>query len=104
MLFTSVAFRWLDETAAQQVDHEARFADGRMFGMMDDNIDGKIQKAELRGQMGKMIGGFFATIDKDKDGALDKAEMKAAQAMLPANRRRGSETTDGPNENTPLGF
>jgi hypothetical protein len=103
MLFTSVSFRWLDETAAQQIDNDARFADGRMFGMMDDNIDGRIQKAELRGQMGKMIGNFFATIDKDKDGSLDKTEMKAAQAMLP-QRRRGSETTDGPNENTPLGF
>ena len=31
--------------------------------------------------------------------------MKAAQAMLPQGRRRGSEAaTDGPNENTPLGF
>ncbi len=107
MLFTSVSFRWLDETAAKQVDSDARFADGRMFGMMDDNIDGKLQKAELRGQMGKMLAGYFGVIDKNNDGAIDKAEMKVAQAMLPAQGRgrRGPATPgDGPNENTPLGF
>jgi hypothetical protein len=104
MFFTSVSFRWLDETAAHQVDNDARFAEGRMFGMMDDNIDGKIEKAELRGQMGKMIGNYFSVIDKNKDGSLDRAELKAAQAMLPQGRRRGSEAaTDGPNANTPLG-
>ena len=104
MFFTSVSFRWLDETAARQVDNDARFAEGRMFGMMDDNIDGKIEKAELRGQMGKMIGNYFSVIDKNKDGSLDRAELKAAQAMLPQGRRRGSEAaTDGPNANTPLG-
>jgi hypothetical protein len=104
MFFTSVSFRWLDETADKQVDNDARFADGRMFGMMDDNIDGRLQKAELRGQMGQMIGRYFAVIDKDKDGSIDRAEMKAAQGMLPQQRRRGSEAAkDGPNENTPLG-
>jgi Ca2+-binding EF-hand superfamily protein len=72
-----------------------------MFGMMDDNIDGKLQKAELRGQMGKMIGTFFQRIDTSKDGSIDRAELKAAQALLP-QRRRGSEASNGPNENTPL--
>jgi Ca2+-binding EF-hand superfamily protein len=90
----------MDETAAKQVDNEARFADTRMFGMMDDNIDGKIEKAELRGQMGQMIGRFFNVIDKNGDGGLDVAEMKAAQAMMPQNRRRAA---DGPNETTPIG-
>jgi mono/diheme cytochrome c family protein len=104
MLFTSVSFRWLDETAAKQVDSDARFAKSRMLGMMDDNIDGKLQKTELRGQMGKMLGGYWAMLDKNGDGALDKTELAAAQAMM-GNRRRGSEATqDGPNEHTPLGF
>jgi mono/diheme cytochrome c family protein len=101
MLFTSVSFRWLDETAAKQIDNDARFANYRMFGMMDDNLDGKLQKAELRGQMAKMIAPFYERIDANKDGALDVAEMKAAQSMLP-QRRRGSEAQNGPNENTPL--
>jgi len=102
MLFTSVAFRWLDETAEKQVDSDARFAPTRMLGMMDDNIDGKLQKAELRGQMGQMLGRFWAAIDKNKDEALDRTELAAAQAMLPRGRR-GGQSADGPNENTPLG-
>jgi hypothetical protein len=103
MLFTSVSFRWLDETSAKQVDSDARFAQTRMLGMMDDNIDGKLQKAELRGQMGTQIGNFWKMLDKNTDGALDKTELAAAQAMM-GNRRRGSEATqDGPNANTPLG-
>ncbi len=103
MLFTSVSFRWLDETAAQQVDNDARFAKTRTLGMMDDNIDGKLQKSELRGQMGKMMGTFWARLDANKDGVLDQAELATAQALM-GNRRRGSEAnSDGPNENTPLG-
>jgi len=109
MFFTSVSFRWLDETAAKQVDSEARFAQTRMLGMMDDNIDGKLQKAELRGQMGNMLGMAWARLDVNKDGSLDKTELAAAQAMMGNGRRRGGaqpaeRPADGPNANTPLGF
>jgi hypothetical protein len=102
MFFTSVSFRWLDETAAKQVNSEARFAKTRLLGMMDDNLDGKLQKAELKGQMGNMIGMAFAKIDTNADGAIDRDELSAAQALLP-QRRRGGQAADGPNENTPLG-
>jgi hypothetical protein len=102
MLFTSVSFRWLDETAAKQVDSDARFASTRMLGMMDDNIDGKLQKAELRGQVGTMLGRFWNVVDKNADGALDKAEVAAAQKMM-SQRRRGGSEANGPTENTPLG-
>jgi mono/diheme cytochrome c family protein len=107
MFFTSVSFRWLDETAAKQVDSDARFSQTRMLGMMDDNIDGKLEKTELRGQMGNMLGMAWAKLDVNKDGALDKTELAAAQAMMGA-RRRGPQpedkAQDGPNANTPLGF
>jgi len=106
MFFTSVSFRWLDETAAKQVDSDSRFAQTRMLGMMDDNLDGKLQKAELRGQMGKMLTNYWAMLDKNGDGALDKAELAAAQALM-GNRRRASEAAnapvDGPSASTPLG-
>ncbi|MBI1196290.1 MAG: hypothetical protein GC203_00330 [Phenylobacterium sp.] len=94
MLFTSVAFRWVDETAAKQVDSNARFADTRMLGMMDDNLDGKLEKAELRGRMGEMMGRFWAVIDKNKDGALDKQELAAAQAMMPRRGRGAAEAAN----------
>ncbi len=103
MFFTSVAFRWLDETAAKQINSDARFAGTRMIGMMDDNIDGKLQKAELRGEMGQRIGKFFAVIDKNGDQALDKAELAQAAAMLPGRRRGSEASNDGPTAATPIG-
>jgi hypothetical protein len=102
MLFTSLQFRWLDETAASQIDSEARLAPTRLFGMMDDNLDGLLQKSELRGQIGNMLSGFFARIDLDSSGGIDKAELANAQALLPQRRRGSQAASDGPNENTPL--
>jgi hypothetical protein len=103
MLFTSLSFRWMDETAVEQIDSEARFAQTRLLGMMDDNIDGKLQKTEMRGRMGAMISGAFAMLDKNGDQSLDRAELVAAQAMM--GRRRGTQatTTDGPSASTPFG-
>ena len=71
--------------------------------MMDDNIDGKLQKAELRGEMGQRIGKFFAVIDKNGDQALDKAELAQAAAMLPGRRRGSEASNDGPTAATPIG-
>jgi len=87
MLFTSLRYRWTDETASHRVTWEQDLAKGRLMGMMDDNLDGKLQKAELKGQMGGMIAKYFDVLDKNKDGALDAGEMTAAQAMM-GNRRR----------------
>jgi hypothetical protein len=61
-----------------------------MIGMMDQNLDGKLEKAELRGQMGKMLLAHFDAIDTNHDGALDKAELKAAQGMFQMFQRRPS--------------
>ncbi len=96
MLFTQLSFRWLDETAAKQVDSDARFAPTRLMGMLDDSIDGKLQKAELKGQMGTMIAGYFDRIDANKDGAIDKTELAAAQALLPGRRGRAAEASNAP--------
>ena len=87
MLFTSLRYRWTDETASHRVTWEQDLAKGRLMGMMDDNLDGKLQKAELKGQTGGMIAKYFDVLDKNKDGALDASEMAAAQAMM-GNRRR----------------
>jgi hypothetical protein len=91
MLFTSLSYRWVDETAAHRVSWEADLQKGRLIGMMDDNLDGKLQKAELKGQMGNMLSNYFAVLDKNRDGALDAGEMQAAQAMM-GNRRRTDAT------------
>jgi hypothetical protein len=95
MLFTNLQFRWVDETSAKQVNSDGRLAPTRLMGMMDDNLDGRLQKAELKGNMGRMIGPYFARIDADGDGSIDKAELGKAQALLPG-RRRGGDAASAP--------
>jgi len=90
MFYTAIRYRWVDETATKLTNYDDLMQQSRMFGMMDDNIDGKIQKAELRGQMGQMIEKFWAQIDKDSDAALTKVELAAAQSLM-GNRRRSTE-------------
>ncbi len=86
MLFTSLSFRWTEETAQHRVSWDGDFNKTRMIGMMDDNLDGKLQKAELKGQTGAMLLKYFDVLDKNHDGALDADELAAAQALV-GNRR-----------------
>ncbi len=101
MLFTQISFRWMDETAAQQVDSDARFNDTRFHGIFDDNLDGKIAMNELRGQMGMLIGGAFAKIDTNKDGGISVAEWVAGRNEIPQfrggqQRRPAAAPPEGP--------
>ena len=95
MLFTSLRYRWIDETASHRVTWEADLRKSALMGMMDDNLDGKLQKAELKGQIGTTLGQYFAILDKNKDGALDASEMEAAQQMM-GNRRRADAAAAAP--------
>ena len=88
MLFTQVDFRWMDETAAAQIDSDGRFADTRVLGFLDKNLDGKVEKSELRGQIGKALLAQFDALDTDHDGSLDKAELKVAMSKMGMGRRR----------------
>ena len=87
--------RWLDETAANQIDSDARLQDGRIMGAMDDDLDGKLQKAELRGQFGKNLLARFDMIDANKDGVLDKAEMSAAMKAMGGRRQSAAPPPAG---------
>jgi len=94
MLFTFVRFRWKDETSANRKDdYQKDLQNGVMFGALDDNMDGKIQKAEFRNAaMFAPLKANFGLVDKDKDGAVDKAEMQAALSMM--RRMRGPRNAE----------
>jgi hypothetical protein len=102
MLFTDLQFRWLDETAEHQINSDARFLDTRLIGFLDTNLDGKIQKSEARGQIGKMLLAQWDAIDTDHDGSIDAAELKAGQSKLQmfggGRRRSAAEEFNGPGE------
>jgi hypothetical protein len=89
MLFTSLSFRWAEETAEHRVNYDGEMNANRLMGMMDDNLDGKIEKAELKSRIGEQLGKFFDVLDKNHDGALDRTELAAAQQMM-GMRQRGS--------------
>jgi len=92
MFYTAVRYRWTEETSDHMLaSYDQDLNQSRMFGMLDDNIDGKIQKAELKGQMGVMLTKYFDVLDKNHDGGLDHAEMAEAQKMMGPMRKRQAQ-------------
>ncbi|MDB5426592.1 MAG: hypothetical protein JWR43_567, partial [Phenylobacterium sp.] len=87
MFYTAVRYRWTDETSAKLVNYDEELNKDRLFGMLDDNIDGKIEKTELKGQAGDMIAKYWDTLDKNHDGVLDKEEFAAMQKMMGSRKR-----------------
>jgi thiol-disulfide isomerase/thioredoxin len=83
MLYTSFRYRWVDETSDdRKPDYDKQLLADRLFGMMDDDIDGKLAKAELRGQTGERMKAAFSFIDTDKDGFIEPAEMRAVAGRV----------------------
>ncbi|HEX3700113.1 MAG TPA: hypothetical protein VHV27_05500 [Phenylobacterium sp.] len=90
MFATYLHYRWVDETVKHQTpENEAALQANLLFGVLDDNIDGKLQPAELRGQLGEMLLKYMPLIDTNHDGAIEPAELAAAQKLLPRGRRGG---------------
>ena len=101
MLATYLHYRWTDETVKnQKPENDKLMQQGVMMGVYDDNLDGKLQKAELRGAQGEMLAKFWPLVDKNKDNVVDGEELKAAMKLMP---RRGAtqQATDGIVPNTP---
>ena len=90
MLATYLHYRWVDETvASQKPDYEKEIMSGAMMGMFDTNLDGKIEKSELKGKMGDTLLKYFPMIDADHDGTLDTKELAVAQKMMGGRRGGG---------------
>ena len=87
MLFTSLSYRWVDETSTHRVSYDDEMGKTRLLGMMDDNLDGKLSKAELKGGIGRQLLKYFDALDKNHDGYLDADELAAAQAMMGPRRK-----------------
>jgi hypothetical protein len=92
MFYTALRFRWTEETAAKQTNYDELLNQGRMLGMLDDNFDGKLHKAELKGEMGKRIAQYFTQVDKDGSGSLEKAELQAMGGMFGGGRRQAQQS------------
>ena len=70
MLTFFIHYRWVGESVAQPMDSLDRvMQQGHLMGVLDDNMDGKLQLAELRGTQAEWLKTNFATLEKNGDGA-----------------------------------
>ena len=93
-------YRWEGETvAAPRADYDRLMSAGGLMGTLDDNQDGKLQAAELRGVQGARYRTQIAMLDRDGDGALNPAELAAATPAgrgVPAAGRGQAATPEAP--------
>jgi hypothetical protein len=84
MFYTSLRYLWKDETAKDQKNYDQLLNRTRLLGMLDDNIDGKVQMAELRGPFKDRIGNplAFGVVDKNKDSGIDMEEFEAVMGQM----------------------
>lgn len=86
MMYFRVNYRWADETRTNiRNDLQAKLTETRTIGSLDDNFDGKVQAAELRGSVASMKA-RFADLDANKDGGLDRTEFSAGSVTNTAAR------------------
>ncbi len=91
MFYTAVRYRWLDETSSKLTNYDELMDQTRLLGMLDENIDGTIQKAELKGQLGDRLTPYFAQIDQNKSGGIENGELMAALKMMGGRRREQAQ-------------
>ncbi|HXA39875.1 MAG TPA: redoxin family protein [Phenylobacterium sp.] len=96
MLFTSLSYRWVGETSSHRVSYDDEMGKTRLLGMLDSNLDGKIEKAELKGRTGAMLLKYFDILDKNHDGYLDGDELAAAQSMMGSRRSAAAPPSAAP--------
>jgi len=88
MMYFRVNYRWADETVSHlRNDLQAKLMESGMIGALDTNVDGVVEKAELRGPMGSMLKTRFDQVDANHDGVLQETELNAAMPRRGHHRR-----------------
>jgi hypothetical protein len=92
MQYTQLGVTWKDETVDNpKPGYNREFAESRGMGILDSNIDGRIEKSELRGRMGQVVLTNFEKLDTNKDGAISEQE---AVSLTPLLNRRVQQAED----------
>jgi hypothetical protein len=105
MAYMRVNYRWKDETSdnviASENNRDNRENWGkRFFGVIDDNINGRIERAEVDRPTLAGLAAVFPTLDDNDDDALDRDEFAAASGMTGmllggGDRSRGAPAARG---------
>ncbi|HVY89153.1 MAG TPA: redoxin domain-containing protein [Hyphomonadaceae bacterium] len=88
MMYFRVNYRWADETVDNvRNDLQAKLMESRTIGALDDNVDGLVQKDELKGTMASLKA-RFEQLDLDHNGGLDAKELAAGNVSRAAARQQ----------------
>jgi hypothetical protein len=99
MLVVYLHYRWEGETVkALRDDYDVAMSQGSLLGSLDDNMDGKLSLAELRGMRATTIKANFTAADLNHDGFLDRDELAAAQKKFAPQRRGSAPGAGGPTQ------
>lgn len=83
MQYTEFSLTWKDETSKnRKPQYLAEFNASRGVGILDTNMNGKIEKAELVGPVGRRVLTNFDKLDTNHDGVIDANEAKALSPFL----------------------
>jgi hypothetical protein len=98
MFYSSLRYRWNDETVAHPTNYDDLLNKTRLMGMLDSNIDGKVQKDELRGQFATLLAapGRFEMVDVNHDGGIDETELENGLKLMNAAMRQRPRPADAP--------
>ena len=97
MLYTGVRYRWAEETSDHRLpDYDNDLKDNRLMGILDQRMDGRVTRDELRGEIGERIKTTFDRIDSDHDGVLEAREVASAEAYMRRLRRRMAKPAPTP--------
>ena len=88
MFYMAYEYQWKDETSTHRVDYDIALNNSRTFGLLDKNISGKIEAAELTGQLARLAP-LFSMVDRNADGGLDETELAAAMGGAGGGRGPG---------------
>ncbi len=92
MLFTSVQYRWKDETSKNpREDLQQQLEASQMLTAADDDQSGKLEEAELKSPLFQPIKAGFVQFDTDKSGALSFQEAGAALKQVMQQRMKEAE-------------
>jgi hypothetical protein len=84
MAYMRVNYRWKGETSDNIIasdNNRGNWAE-RFFGVVDDNVNGRIERAEVDRPMLAGLAAAFPSLDDDGDDALDRDEFAAVSGMI----------------------
>jgi peroxiredoxin len=104
MLYTAFHYEWVGETSDkmdQFAPYDKELMKNRLFGMLDTKMNGKLDKSEMTGPIGKQFAAAFDKIDSDHDGFIEPNELLAAEANAQKRRQQASQQPAQPAQGAP---